>query len=209
MALALSNADLKAIQDYNSNYLLDKGANYYLAEDYALAVEYYHLAAALGNMQAISNLGYCYLYGRSVEKNESIAMAYFQLSADAGNIDSLYKLGEIYEKGKGVNRDPEFAVFYYSKAINEIKNSDHHHIYDYPSVFLAVAQARMPGGLLPTNLENAYEYLLIAREGYELGIHNGMHYWQAALDKTEELLTMPLFEHITEGDDEDEEWDEF
>ncbi|MEM0513664.1 hypothetical protein VPJ60_09160, partial [Limosilactobacillus fermentum] len=63
--------DLLAIEKDNADHLLDKGAYYYGEGQYAEAVEYYRLAAAMGSTQAIANLGYCYLYGRELEANLS------------------------------------------------------------------------------------------------------------------------------------------
>lgn len=62
-----------AIENNDSNKILTAGADYYRDEDYENAFKYYNLAASMGNKQAMSNLGYCYLYGRSIEKDEEMA----------------------------------------------------------------------------------------------------------------------------------------
>ena len=66
--IKLSNTEYLAIYKKDSNYINTKGANLYKEDTYDLFVEYYRLAATLGNAQAISNLGYCYLYSRSIEQ---------------------------------------------------------------------------------------------------------------------------------------------
>ncbi len=121
MAVTLSLADLLAIQRGDCDFINEKGVKYYEAKDYKNAVEYYRLAAAMGSVDAISNLGYCYMYSRSIEKNMSLAMGYFKTAAQKGSIDAMYKLGNIYENGAtGVEKDQEAAIYYYTLAIRTI-----------------------------------------------------------------------------------------
>ena len=94
--VALSDADFVAIRGKDSDFLLNKGADKY-GDDYEESIEYYRLSAAMGNPQAISNLGYCYLYGRSIEPNVSLALAYFTIAADFGVIDALLESYADYE----------------------------------------------------------------------------------------------------------------
>lgn len=44
---------------------LNKGADAYQAGDYETAIRLYQKSADMGNITALSNLGYCYYYGRS------------------------------------------------------------------------------------------------------------------------------------------------
>lgn len=157
--MQLTKADKLAVQEKNAEFLLDKGSKYYTEENYALAIEYYRLAAAMGSMQAVSNLGYCFMYGRSIPPNMDLALAYFQISAAAGVIDSLYKLGDIYEDGKSVEKDEELAVFYYQRAHDEIRSRYELCESDYPSLYFALGRAHMPGGLMSPNLAYAYHCL--------------------------------------------------
>lgn len=205
MNIILTNTDHQAIQDKNSQYLLEKGAKYYANEDYAHAIAYYHLAASMGNMQAVSNLGYCYMYARSVPKNMSLALAYFQLSANAGVIDSLYKLGQIYQQGKDVPLDNEKAIYYYKQALDVINNNYQVSEDDYPSLYLTLAQAKMPDGILYTDLELAFEYLIIAISGYEKGVANGARFWMKPLEHAESLIKLPIFKEIALNYNEDDD----
>ena len=70
MEVKLTNADIVAISEENDVHFNNIGAEYYRKGEYENALEYYRISASMGNDQAISNLGYCYLYGRSIEKNE-------------------------------------------------------------------------------------------------------------------------------------------
>ncbi|MGT2715766.1 SEL1-like repeat protein [Streptococcus respiraculi] len=62
------------------------------------------IAVLLGQDQALANLGYYYLYGRSVLPNLSLAMMYFKMAARSGNSKSccFYLLLSSY--GLSVNR---------------------------------------------------------------------------------------------------------
>lgn len=52
-----------------------------MQKDFENSVGYYQFASSMGNVQASSNLGYCHLYGRSVEPNRDLAITYFDLAA--------------------------------------------------------------------------------------------------------------------------------
>ena len=49
--LKLSETDKEAISLGDSNYINNKGAVFYNQENYGASVEYYHLAAAMGNLK--------------------------------------------------------------------------------------------------------------------------------------------------------------
>ena len=94
--LELTPTDMAAIKEGVMGYLTNKGASLYNENTYYKSVEYYRLAAAMGEIHSISNLGYCYLYGRDIEANTSLAIAYFTIAAQKGDIDANYKLGDIW-----------------------------------------------------------------------------------------------------------------
>lgn len=194
--IILTQADRLALERNDADMLNNKGARFYNEQAYEQAVEYYRLAAAMGCMHAVCNLGYCYMYGRSTEKNQSLAMAYFQQAADRGDIDALYKLGRIYEEGaSGVEKDPEAAVYYYLLAVQTIKVQQASPV-DYPSLHLQVGKALMPGGLMKCNLQEAYLCLQIAREGYQICLQEGARYYGASYEQTLKLLEDPCFETV-------------
>lgn len=198
--VTLTKTDYDAIIKNNSGYILNKGANKYDPETYDEAVEYYHLAAAMGEAQAAANLGYCYLYGRSIEQNTSLAIGYFQIAAARGNVDALYKLGNIYSNDKFVEQDTELSLYYYELALEAIDD-----FFDvgmrYPSLYLSMAKEFMPDGALGTNLEKAYDYLETAREGYEIAIDDGAEHYKNALAETIKLLESDTFAKIREAQD--------
>lgn len=199
MATILTKADIFAIERGDYHFLNNKGAKYYANEDYASAIEYYRLAAAMGCTHSISNLGYCYMYARSIEKNIPLAMAYFKIAAQKNDIDAQYKLGNIYEKGvDSIEKDEELAVYYYTLAIQTIHESYDEEPERYPSLYLCVAKAHMPGGMMICSLKDAYQCLQIARRGFELEKAEGVKYHFKALEETLRLLDDPCFDCIRE-----------
>ena len=199
MAIILSDADILAIERGDYNFLNNKGAKYYAEEDYERAIEYYRLAATMGSAHSISNLGYCYMYARSIAKNMSLAIAYFKIAAEKNNVDAQYKLGNIYEKGAdGVEKNEELAIYYYTLAIRTINGSYEEEPERYPSLYLCVAQAHMPGGMMICDLKAAYQFLQIARRGYEIEKAEGIKYHTWALEKTLRLLEDSCFDSIRE-----------
>ncbi len=205
MFKGLTKADIIAIGRNDSDYILEKGVKYYNdpdEPDYPAALEYYRLAAAMGNTHAVSNLGYCYMYGRGVKEDIPLAIEYFRIAAANDDVDALYKLGNIYGSGKyGVEKDPETAVYYYQKAAYQIGRST---ALDYPSLFLSLGKEHMPGGFLTIDMHYSYKCLQLAKKGYELLISEGADYYQSAYMETVSLLEDPFFDPIkldTEKDD--------
>ena len=74
-----------------SDDLLNQGAEAYQTqtpEGFKTAVRYYEEAARLGNGQAMTNLGYCYMYGRGVTKNPEKGFRRFVEGAKRGKSGS-------------------------------------------------------------------------------------------------------------------------
>ena len=190
--VALSDADFVAIRGKDSDFLLSKGADKY-GDDYEESIEYYRLSAAMGNPQAISNLGYCYLYGRSIEPNVSLALAYFTIAADLGVIDALYKLGNIYSSDEFVDKDEELEKYYYEKAIDALLES-YADYEDFPSLSLAVGKETMEDGLFDTDLDRAYFLLKCAEKGFKKYIDNGDDFYEDHYAETLDLLEDKQFD---------------
>lgn len=219
MEINLTQADINAVNTKDSDFLNAKGAKFYGNEEYEKAVEYYRLASSMGNVQATSNLGYCYLYGRSIPVNVDLAIQYFKLAANEGNMDAIYKLGDIYSRDKWGKEDREMAAYYYLKGLNEFcEDSWELYYYDktrlYPSLFFAIARESMPNGLLNTDLDLAYVCLQIAKEGYEKFIADGDKMYQESYENVLKLLDDEIFNDAKErfddryGEDDDLEDEE-
>ena len=199
MSFTLTAADNLAILKLDEDFLLNKGAALYAEEKYNQAIEYYRLAASMGSAQANSNLGYCYMYARSIPKDMELALAYFKIAASQNCVDALYKLGNIYKHGaENVEPDLEMAMLYYTNALEEIgtQNLD---ALRYPSLLFSVAKEHMPGGSLYCDLAGAYTLLMLAQQGFETEIAEGIHFHHASLDECTALLEDDIFEPVIQG----------
>ena len=192
----LTKADYAAIENRDDEYLNEKGANYYAKGDYENAIEYYRLAAAFGNTYSISDLGYCYMYARSIEKNMALALAYFKIASSEDDVEATYKLGNIYMHGEeGIEQDIDLGLYYYHRACDIIeKNCDK--CTEYPSLYFSLAKEHMEGGHLFCDYEVAYKMLMIAKIGYENAINNNIKLYDSAYQSVLELLKDHHFDNI-------------
>lgn len=87
-------------QEEAAEKFLVAGAKEYQEKNFALALQYYKQAAEFGNVTALSNLGYCYYYGRSVPVDYKEAAKYFDKAAARGDVSAMYKLGDMVKNGQ-------------------------------------------------------------------------------------------------------------
>ena len=76
-------------------------------------------AAEQGIAEAQYRLGYCYEYGKGVEKSLTEAVKWYRKAADNGYPNAKYVLGNCYKYGKGVEKSLTEAVKWYHKAAND------------------------------------------------------------------------------------------
>lgn len=204
--ITLSAADENAIMARDDVYLLNKGAALYSKGDYKSGAEYYRLAAAMGNDQAIANLGYVYLYGRGIEPNLSVAMAYFKIAAKRNNADGAYKLGDIHSSDKWCVKDTELSVYYYRLAASLIIDGEcdqdeviySEKLKSYPSLCFAMGREMSVQGNMATNLGVSYQFLKLAEVGYELELAAGHGFYEGCLAGVKELLSDPQYDVVRE-----------
>lgn len=192
----ISNVDFKAIEQNDSNYFLNKGANLYNKGEYLGAIEYYEIAASMGNSHAISNLGYCYLYGRGIPKDEKKAVLYFNLAANKNDIDALYKLGTFYLSGIVVKKDTEIALYFLERAKAQV-----HNLSDFPSLCYTLACEYIKD----TNQYEPYkifDLLEEAKYGYEYEINeHGATYYQKNYEAVLKILEDSMFDEFRDQED--------
>ena len=156
----------------------------------------------MGNDIATSNLGYCYLYGRSVEADTELAITYFELASQKNNVDACYKLGDIYSNDKWGVKDSELSIYYYNKAACILLSDSWddlvccEELEEYPSLCFALGRELMPGGLMKTDVEAAYLFLKHAEKGYEKEIRNGADFYVKALSLVKERIDCQIFDDI-------------
>ena len=90
----------------------------YDAEDYGKAMEYFQLAADLGNAEGWRGIGYLYQYGLGVEQDYDKTLEYFSLAAEQGEPGAMFAIGECYHLGQGVKKDLDKAAKWYRRALD-------------------------------------------------------------------------------------------
>ncbi len=70
----------------------------------------------LGTGMSQHGLGFMYLEGECVEKNEEKAVFWFRKAAEQGLAGSQATLGMLYKEGRGVEKNPEEARRWYKLA---------------------------------------------------------------------------------------------
>jgi TPR repeat protein len=108
-AFAETAAAEKPAAEMTAEELYRAGVDAESAKDYGKALEYYKLAADLGNAESMYNLGLMYHFGQGVEQDYGKALEYYQKAADLGSVEAIHNLGVMYYFGNGVEQD-------YSKA---------------------------------------------------------------------------------------------
>lgn len=210
--LTLTATDMEAISLGDSNYINNKGANLYNEGTYSYSVDYYRLSAAMGNVHSISNLGYCYLYGRDIKANTSLAIAYFKIAALKEDIDAAYKLGDIYSSNKWGVKDTELSVYYYRMAASYILGSRWEKEYDliweeklkeYPSLCYALARELSPQGNMCTDINQSYQFLVLAKYGYESAIADGNNMYEESYQGVLKWMKKKIYNAVREKYDKE------
>lgn len=111
------------IDNKNAAAMNDLGVQYYdgnrgFEQSFEKAINYYQMAADLGDRQAQENLGYCYYYGRCGEPDYEKAFNYFALGAFDDHIISLYKIGDMYYNGYYVQKNHTEAFTIYRHCLD-------------------------------------------------------------------------------------------
>ncbi len=162
---------------------LNAGAAAYQQGDYETAVKLYKKAAAMGNVTALSNLGYCYYYGRSIPKDKDMAKKFWEQAAIFGDIAAIYKLGDMYRFGD-LKKSIEYSNALYCRAFElSLESKD---IYVYPDAILRMLQ------YCPEILDKEeFDKTELAKhcvEGIRKRIEDGDHYSGKVLQKAEAIL---------------------
>lgn len=203
----LSATDHQAITNNDSNYLLNKGAMYYNQGQFDLSVSYYKIAASMGNIQAVANLGYCYLYGRSVSIDVQMSLAYFKIASLKGNIDACYKLGHLYSSDKWQTKDIELSNYYYQQAANLLLDDDlisdrsivwQEQLQDYPSLCYALGVQHSESGNMELDIELSYQFLKHAQLGYEKELSKGNRLYEKAYHSLIKLIAEKQYNEVRE-----------
>lgn len=80
----------------------------------------YKSQAEQGDSEAMYKLGYCYNYGKGVDKNHEEAAKWYKMAAENGNVRGMERIEYCYRKGHGVPADENEANKWKEK-LEEIK----------------------------------------------------------------------------------------
>jgi PQQ-dependent catabolism-associated CXXCW motif protein len=88
-------------------------------KDYSAAMALFRQAAALGQTDAIKNVGLMYSLGQGVQKDYTEALKWFRKAADLGNPRALVDIGVAYDMGRGVPADSYEAMKYFRQSADK------------------------------------------------------------------------------------------
>ena len=86
------------------------------AQEYSPELE---RSARNGDIDAMYDLGACYIDGLGIEQNDEMAVVWLKKAANAGQPDALGLLGDCYLYGWGVRQDYERAFHFLDEAISK------------------------------------------------------------------------------------------
>lgn len=112
----------KSAKGENPSACLQMGLYYYYTVKteaaYKKAFESFSNAYNLGEVEAIINIGLCFLQGNGVKENKKEAVKCFNTAAEkCGSGVAYHNLGICYENGFGVRKDYKKAIEMYGKAV--------------------------------------------------------------------------------------------
>lgn len=160
---------------------LDAGSHAYQEGDFETAVRLYRKAAEAGNVTALSNLGYCYYYGRSIPTDKEKARECWEKAAVLGDICAVYKLGDLYRNGD-LPEDPVFSGKLYLRAFQMAAAEKD--IWCYPDACLRILKYCAADFDAETLRKIAEECVA----GLEKRIEEGDHYSDRVLREAKEIL---------------------
>jgi TPR repeat protein len=96
--------------------LYNRALVYEAIGNFEAALRDYDKAAALGDVEAMNNLGVLYANGRGVVKDYAAARRWYEKSAEKGNASGMANLGWIYANGQGAPKSYAAAKQWYEKA---------------------------------------------------------------------------------------------
>lgn len=131
--------------------------------DYEKAAYWYAKGVKEGSTCAMNNLGYMYMQGAGVQKDNSSAFALFQLSAEKGDPEGAFAAGYMTERGWGTEYNVRRAFGFYAMAAEK----------GYAPAENAVGTMFESGAGVEKSYEKAFKwYELAARDGDLNALYN-------------------------------------
>ena len=79
----------------------------------------YKKAAHQGDIKAQCQLGYMYMHGKGVLRDEHKAVDWYQRAAEQGNLEAQLWLGQTYKNGNGFLKDDQKAFYWFEKVVSQ------------------------------------------------------------------------------------------
>jgi TPR repeat protein len=111
----LEVGDVQAIYELGCCYMRGR---YGLPQDWAKALELWHQSAELGDAESYTKIGYAYLNGNGVERDEKKAVHYYELGAVGGDVNSRHNIGNAEFRAGNMGR----ALKHYMIAVRSGSN---------------------------------------------------------------------------------------
>jgi TPR repeat protein len=90
-----------------------------ISQNFATSATFFRRAAIQGLASAQRNLGFMYLNGHGVTRNDNEAFRFFQLAAQQRDAQAEFFLGVMHEEGRGVSPDRNQAFRWYQRAAEQ------------------------------------------------------------------------------------------
>ena len=161
---------------------LNTGAMAYQQGDYKTAITYYTKAAEAGNVIALSNLGYCYYYGRSIPVDKVKAKECWERASIFGDIAAVYKLGDMY-RNDDLKKNIAYSHALYRRAFEMALESED--IYVCPDAYLRMLR------YYPEEIDHYADRQTIAEDCVSMlkkRIEDGDRYSDKLLKEAEDFL---------------------
>lgn len=155
---AAEAGDAKAM--FSVAYRYEQGNG--VAQNDALANEWYRKAADAGDSDAMTNLAFRHHFGKGAPQNPEEAATWYRRAAELGNATAMNNLAAQYLSGKGVTRDAGEAIRWFEQAAAA----------GYAEAASNLAFNYASGSVLPKNDALAAEWYRKAADG---GSARGMH----------------------------------
>lgn len=175
---------------------LEKGEG--VQQDFKAAAACYKLAADQEFIDAVRDLGRCYLHGIGVKQSDQEAFVLLKKAADLGDVEAMLDVGERYREGLWVPRNPALAIEYYKKAA-KLKNV---------VAIRKIAFAHLIGDTVEKNSAKAFQLYKIAADlGDAVSQYNvGANYHDGLLVEKDEKKAMHYFMRAAESGDPDAQY---
>lgn len=145
----------------NAAIKLNKGKVNFNAENFSMALTYFHQAAEEGYGEAMNYLGHMYQHGLGTEPDLAKAKLWFHKGANAGDQTAMLNLALLYMDEADVSKDYSTAAHYLKNAANV----------GSPEAMVLLADYYREGKGVPKDNEAALRW---TKRGGEAGVRAGM-----------------------------------